>query len=104
MQVNGTVRKYLKYATINASIFCGNRQHSTDVPDNASVSNNPKYSFSENFKGDKDGCPFKRVDADVTWLEEIDIPAIVTVVDPKHDNILWKLPAFTKNSIGTMVQ
>lgn len=77
MQVNSTVHKHFKYATINASIFCSNRQHSTDALDNASVLNNTKYSFSENFKGNKDGCPFKRLDADVTWLEEIDIPVIV---------------------------
>lgn len=62
IQVNSIVRKHLKYATINVTIFCGNRQHATDAPGNALVSNNPKYSFSENFKGNKDGCPFKRVD------------------------------------------
>lgn len=77
MQGNSTVRKHSKYATINAPIFCGNRQHATDALYNATVLNNPKYLFSENFKGNKNGWPFKRVDADVTWLEEIDIPVIV---------------------------
>lgn len=67
---------HLKYATINGTIFCGNRQHATDAADRALVVNNAEYYFSEELKGNI-RCPFKSADADVTWLEETDIPVIV---------------------------